>query len=272
MRIAGILMLISVVLLVGCGDDEGAANASSDITVQDAAVQIGQAAVAGDWGAVYDKLHPAQQASVNRDLFVQCRATLTIPQNEVTATQVAHDAQIAPNIFDEDAFMVTLQFAREQYETITDSVHLYTSQDGGYSWYMDQQSMDDFVAGRCDVEPQLASDFALQLANAEIAGDWAAVYDWLHPNQQAVVPRELFLECRSSDTVRATEAAVVGVMTETISVPEVPDQQSYAVTLSLTFPDQEPQNITLHIYEIDTGFAWVLGDESIAAFSTGQCD
>jgi hypothetical protein len=272
MRIAAILMLLSMILVAGCGEDEGAAEAQGSTSVQDVAVQIAQAAVAGDWNAVYAQLHPAQQSAVGQDLFVQCRSTLTIPQDQVTSTFVGLDAQIAPNIFDQDAFAVTLQFAKESYETITDTVHLYTGEDNGYYWYMNQSSMDDFVAGRCDVDPQLASDFALQLANAEIAGDWAAVYDMLHPNQKAVVPRDLFIECRSTDVVRATGAEVVGVFTETISVPEVPDTESYAVTLALTFPDQTVQNMTLHIYEIDTGFAWVLGDESIAAFSAGQCD
>ncbi len=272
MRVAAILMLIAMVLVVGCGEDEGDTDAQGGTDVQDAAVQIGQAAVAGDWNAVYEKLHPSQQSAVSQELFVQCRSTLTIPQDQVTSTFVGLDAQIAPNIFDQDAFAVTLQFAKESYETITDTVHLYTNDEGGFYWYMGQSSMDDFVAGRCDVEPQLATDFALQLANAEIAGDWASVYDWLHPNQKAVVPRELFLECRASDVVRATEAEVVGVFTETITVPEVPDTESYAVTLALTFPDQTVQNVTVHIYEVDGGFAWVLGDESIAAFSSGQCD
>ena len=272
MRIAAVLMLFTMILVVGCGADEADADAEGGTSVQDSAVQLGQAAVAGDWNAVYAQLHPSQQSAVGQELFVQCRSTLTIPQDQVTSTFVGLDAQIAPNIFDQDAFAVTLQFAKESYETITDTVHLYTADDGGYDWYMDQSSMDDFVAGRCDVDPQLASDFALQLADAEIAGDWASVYDMLHPNQKAVVPRDLFIECRTSDGVRATGAEVAGVTTETISVPEVPDTESYAVTLALTFSDQTVQNITLHIYEVDGGFAWVLGDESIAAFSAGQCD
>jgi hypothetical protein len=261
-------------LLMACGEDDAADSAESaggEEGAAELAQALAESAIAGDWGAVYDDLHPAQQAVVNRDLFVSCRATLTAPPYNVSTTQVGHDAMTAPEIFDEDAWAVMLSFQLDGYESLTHTMHIYQDDDAT-SWYMNQTSIDAFRAGRCDVEPQLASDFAVQIAQAEIAGDWATVYDGLHPAQKAVVPRELFLECRASDTVQATNAAAHGVITETFEAPQVPPAESYAVTLALTMPDQSTTYGTLHIFDVEGSFAWVLGEESIGPFSAGQCD
>ncbi|HEX5166986.1 MAG TPA: hypothetical protein VFV93_16385 [Thermomicrobiales bacterium] len=239
--------------------------------VQDLATKILAASIEGNWGAVYDELHPAQQAVVNRDSFVQCRSQITAPPYTVVVTQVGHDTMTAPEIYDRNSWAVLYNLQLEGYETISSRSHVY-DEDGQLSWYMDEPSMDAFRAGGCDVDPKLASSFALTIANAEIAGDWATAYDGLHPYQQAVVPRELFLECRSADHVQVTQVSESGVIMERFAAPEVPETESYAVTLRGLLADQTATYQTYHIFDVGDRFGWVLGDLSIAAFQAGRCD
>jgi hypothetical protein len=267
-----ILAIVSIGLLAACGSDSGGGSSADD--AKSAAKSIAESAVSGDWGAVYDKLYPGQQALVSRDAFVACRSALTPPAYQVSATEANQTAAVAPSVVDENAWVVTLNYQLEGYETLATQLNMHTN-DGKMFWYLSDTSINEFNAGRCDISPQLASQFAVDLANKEIAGDWGGVYDVLHPNQQAVVPRDLFIECRTGDTVHATSATVQGVTLEMISVPEVPDSDSYAVTMELTMQDGSKQTQTIHVYEIDHAtkqFAWVLGALSIAAFQSGQCD
>jgi hypothetical protein len=269
------LLIAAIALTVACGDDGGAQE--SDPTaekmenIEEVATQSLTAAISGDWGAVYDTLHPAQQAVVNRDLFVQCRSQLTAPPYAVTVTQVGHDKMTAPEIYDRNSWAVLYDLHLEGYESISSRSHIY-DEGSQLTWYMDQPNIDAFRAGRCDIDPALASDFAVTIANAEIAGDWATAYDGLHPYQQAVVPRELFLECRATDTVQVTQVAKHGVFMETFGAPEVPETESYAVTLQGTLADQTTTYATYHIFDVDDRFGWVLGELSVAAFTAGRCD
>jgi hypothetical protein len=269
------LLIVALLLTVACGDD-GDAGDSSPTTetmqaVENLATQVLTSSISGDWGAVYDKLHPAQQAVVNRDLFVQCRSQITAPPYTVLVTQVGHDTMTAPEIYDRSSWAALYDLQLEGYETISSRSHIY-DEDGQLSWYMDQASIDKFRAGGCDVDPKLASTFALNIANAEIAGDWATAYDGLHPNQQAVVPRDLFLECRGSDSIQITQATESGVIMERYGAPEVPETESYAVTLRGLLADQTATYDTFHIFDVGDRFGWVLGELSVAAFQAGRCD
>ncbi|HYI16366.1 MAG TPA: hypothetical protein VEX37_13305 [Thermomicrobiales bacterium] len=269
------LLIAAIALTVACGEDEGAT--TSDATpetigqVEEVATRGLTAAISGDWGAVYDDLHPAQQAVVNRDLFVECRSQVAAPPYSILVTQTGHDTMTAPEIYDRSSWAVLFDLQLEGYETISSRMHIYDT-DGQLSWYMGQVSMDAFRAGRCDIEPKLASNFALTIANAEIAGDWATAYDGLHPNQQAVVPRDLFLECRATDSVRPTQVSESGVVMETFGTAEVPETESYAVTLRGVLADQSTIYETFHIFDVGEGFGWVLGELSVAAFQAGRCD
>jgi hypothetical protein len=269
------LLIAAIALTVACGDDgDGtASDATAEIMEQAevVATRALTAAIAGDWSAVYDDLHPAQQAVVNRDLFVQCRAQATAPPYAIAVTQVGHDTMTAPEIYDRNSWAVLYDLQLDGYETVSSRLHIYET-DGQLAWYMDEASIDALRAGRCDIDPKLASDFALTIANAEIAGDWATAYDGLHPYQQAVVPRELFLECRAADAVQVTQAFESGVVVETFGAPQVPETESYAVTLRGVLADQATTYQTYHIFDVGDRFGWVLGDLSVAAFQAGRCD
>ncbi len=269
------LLIAAIALTVACGEDEGANSSDATAEMVDQAAEVATrgltAAISGDWGAVYDDLHPAQQAVVNRDKFVECRSQVTAPPYAITVTQVGHDTMTAPEIYDRSSWAVLYDLQLEGHETISSRVHIY-DEDGQMSWYMDQENMDALRAGRCDIDPKLASNFALTIANAEIAGDWATAYDGLHPYQQAVVPRDLFLECRATDSVQATQVSEYGVVMETFGAPEVPETESYAVTLKGVLADQSTTYGTYHIFDVDDRFGWVLGELSMAAFQAGRCD
>lgn len=265
-----ILLAALFISACGIGDDDSDSAEDSTAAVNEFAVDTVTAAIAAEWDEVYNRLHPGQQAVVNRDLFIACRVQVSIPPYSVAVNQTGHSAMVAPEIFERESWSVEMSLTHEGFEPVATTLNVY-QEESTTSWYLDQASIDAFRAGQCDLEPQLASDFALQIANAEIAGDWAFVYDGLHPNQQQVVPRELFLECRAGALVQPTSASVFGSVTETITVPEVPDTESYAVTLEGQVPNSEPLFFTWHIYDVGDRFAWVLGEESITPFKAGQC-
>jgi len=269
------LLIVAIMVTVACGDDgeAGESNATTETmqAVEELATQVLTSSIGGDWGAVYDKLHPAQQAVVDRNLFMQCRSQVTAPAYAILITQVGHDTMTAPEIYDRSSWAVLYDLQLEGYETISSRSHVY-DEDGQLSWYLDEPNIEAFRAGRCDIDPKLASSFAVSIANAEIAGNWETAYDGLHPNQQSVVPRELFLECRASDSVQVTQVAESGVIMERFSAPEVPETESYAVTLRGTLSDQTAIYQTYHIFDVGDRFGWVLGELSVAAFQAGRCD
>src|SRR3954452_15160152 len=132
-----------VLLLVACSDDNGnSSDSAGEDQVKTFAQEVTTAAITGNWAAVYDRLHPDQQAVVSRDLFTACRAQLTYPLYVASASQVGHDAMSAPQIMDRSAWVVTLNMALDGYETITDALHVYS--EGGLSWYMDDTSIQSF--------------------------------------------------------------------------------------------------------------------------------
>jgi hypothetical protein len=271
MRWFAIMLALSLVIAACGGDDDDDVKSNNAESVGNFAVSVGSQMIAGEWEDVYAELHPDQQAVVTQDQFVACRSQLDSPDYEVTVGQVTQATDAASGVPDPNAWNAALTYQREGYETLAHTILVYHVDDANV-WAMSQDSLSKFQAGGCDVEPLLASQFALSIANAEIAGDWATVYAGLHPNQQAIVPQDLFLECRAADTVQATAAETVGIAIETDAAVEVPETETYAVTLQLTFPDRDPENTTVHIYPVNDAFAWTLGINSMAAFSAGQCD
>lgn len=266
------LMFALVLLAVACGgdDDDSDRNDQTD-DVGEFAVEVGTQMVAGEWTEVYGELHPDQRAVVTQDQFVTCRSTLTSPAYEVTIGEVTPATDPSSGVAIENAWNAALTYQLEGYSTLAHTILVYEV-DGDYYWAMGQPSLTTLQSGGCDIDPLRATQFAVSIGEAEIAGDWTTVYAGLHPNQQAVVPQDLFVECRSADTVQATAVEPVGVTMEEDVAAGIEATDTYAVTLKLSYTDQDPQNVTFHVYPIDGGFAWALGAESVAAFANGECD
>lgn len=116
--------------------------------------------------------------------------------------------------------------------------------------------------------PEAAGEFAADVMDQRSKNQLSRLYDTLHPNQQAVVPRELFESCPVN--IPAVEVEVDEVFEEPWTSPEVPEADTHAVTLKLTSGDSE-QFVTMHVYTVDDEFRWVLNDESMSALTAGEC-
>ena len=103
-----------------------------------------------------------------------------------------------------------------------------------------------------------------------IKGQWARVYDDLHPDHQALFSRDVYVNCRQGDNMPSVDVEVDETYEETISVSRLGEMDTHAVTLELSNED-DAQFITMHVVDVDGEWKWFATEESIAVYEQGEC-
>jgi hypothetical protein len=107
----------------------------------------------------------------------------------------------------------------------------------------------------------------------EYVGDYAAVWDRLHPRHQRLVTREEYEECRRGiDVVGTLETVLIlDVRDEPLTVYGLrPRTASKAVDVRVT-TDESEYNATYHVVSVREDWRWVLTDRAARGFARTDC-
>jgi hypothetical protein len=101
---------------------------------------------AGDYGAAWDELHPAQQAIVERERYIACLAPMDFALSvDIIETQ---DAVIeAPEIAQVPAKSIIVRLTSQS--QVLDRQFFEVLVDGRWRWVMEQPQIDAYRAGVC---------------------------------------------------------------------------------------------------------------------------
>jgi len=105
-------------------------------------------------------------------------------------------------------------------------------------------------------------------------GQWGREWDELHPGQQAVVPREKYVDCANATNVNLTGLSVDVIETydDPMDISGVPEKTSTAVTVKLTTEaSKNAETNTVHEVLVAGEWRWVLNNDAIAAYQAGHC-
>lgn len=99
-------------------------------------------------------------------------------------------------------------------------------------------------------------------------GDTGALWDELHPAQQAIVPRDLYVRC--APAIELTDIKAIRERTETaFQIPGTSERvDAVAVTVEFTVAGTK-QTETFHEVEVDGKWRWLLSEPE--PFSRGEC-
>jgi hypothetical protein len=101
-------------------------------------------------------------------------------------------------------------------------------------------------------------------------GDAGALWDELHPAQQAIVPRDLYIRCASEQSIELSNIKALRERAEpslaidgtNLTVPAT------AVTVEFTFAGTK-QTETFHEVDVEGRWRWVLSDPE--PYTKGEC-
>ncbi len=134
-----ILMLaVGLSLLAGCG--VGSSNSPGD----GAKDQLKFAAT-GKWQRVYQQLHPAQQAAVTQEAFIDCNKDTFITLGEVSIASVQRMTLNVPELGEVKGYEVTLNTVIDGQST--EQVTHQIRKGSECRWVLDQASVDAYRDG-----------------------------------------------------------------------------------------------------------------------------
>jgi len=120
--------------------------------------------------------------------------------------------------------------------------------------------------------------FATTLVRQLDRGNTAAAWTELHPFHQAKVPQRRYVRCERQDPIEGdvTKIQVKDVRDEQWTIPGEDGQaDSKAVTMQVTLalPQQQAQqfDLTVHLFDVDGTWRWVIGDVDYDAYAAGSC-
>lgn len=107
-------------------------------------------------------------------------------------------------------------------------------------------------------------------------GQLGKEWDELHPGQQASVPKEKFISCRSGRSIDISSLEVLETYEEPIDLPGVPEKSSTAVTVKLKgnfglLGTEQETTDTFHEIMHDGAWRWVIPEEDVKAYERGAC-
>jgi len=141
MRWSWLLLVVCLpLMLAACGGD-------SDDTASDAAEHLYEEFLAGNYGAAWDSLHPAQQRIVARDTFINCQAGISIPWTRVQILREHDEIWDAPEVGQVTTRAVEAQLMGDQ-DITQGTLHL-VQVDGEWRWFLDESSVRAFKQGDC---------------------------------------------------------------------------------------------------------------------------
>jgi hypothetical protein len=120
--------------------------------------------------------------------------------------------------------------------------------------------------------------FATTLVRQLDRGDIGAAWEELHPLHQARIPRGRYVSCEQRDPIEGdvTGIQITDVRDEAWTIPGQDGQaDSKAVTMQLTLslPEQQAErfDLTVHLFDVDDTWRWVIGDVDYDAYAAGSC-
>jgi len=120
-----------------------------------------------------------------------------------------------------------------------------------------------------------AEAFWTRLLPAQGRGEWAAIWDTLHPAHQAVVTKERFVSCSDLNKwTGTTEMKVLSTREELFGPPEAglqPPTLTTALTIQASFDGDAPELLTDHAWNLGGRWRWALHQPSYEAFRKGVC-
>jgi hypothetical protein len=135
-----------------------------------------------------------------------------------------------------------------------------------------------FLVGACGGgDKDSAGDALRKLTDYADKGQWGRMWDTLHPDQQKLVPRELFTECRSKtfNGARFRDVKVIETYEEDTDLPGVSQHvSSTAVTYEAKIgrgDNPSASRQTSHQYRVGDTWRWALTQREITAYQKGQC-
>ena len=136
-------LILILLPLVGCGgDDEDTSDGAGDTAAEQFEMFFD-----GQFGRVWDQLHPAHQEVVPRDLYVECSSQQTFPDMEIGVEEVYEETMDVARVGPIDTMAVTLNFTNNgNSQTITEQL---VEVDGEWRWILEEEALAAFEAGEC---------------------------------------------------------------------------------------------------------------------------
>lgn len=115
-----------------------------------------------------------------------------------------------------------------------------------------------------------AEDFAVDLVETMMRGQWGRAWESLHPAHQAIASRDAYIDCRQGDSIASFEVAVDDVFEESVNVQGIGELDTTAITLELS-NDNAETFLTMHAVEVEDDWVWFMKAEDIASYEAGEC-
>lgn len=121
--------------------------------------------------------------------------------------------------------------------------------------------------------PEAAVEQVLEMVHKQ---QWAREWESLHPDQQAMVPRDKFVSCsKAADDVRIGSVTVLEVHDKEVPIPGTSSSAATkAVTAEYEVVDGARTTSfvdTFYLFDVDGRWRWVLSTGSVEAYQAGSC-
>jgi hypothetical protein len=130
------------------------------------------------------------------------------------------------------------------------------------------------VACRGDVDTGDAEEAVRLRLEQDSRGEYAEVWQTLHPTHQAIVSQDKFVECgretrlqqqRSVETI-----AILGARQQTKDLPEIGHVEVVTVEVELR-NGEDSRRPTYDVVDVDSSWRWVMSDAALRAFAADTC-
>lgn len=124
--------------------------------------------------------------------------------------------------------------------------------------------------GGDDGASQSVKDRIIELSTS----NYAAAWDALHPAQQRVVPKDLFIRCGTDAEAKKTpdvdEVEVLSSKKVKKDIPWVGDVDATEVKIRMT-QGEDSREVFYDVVKVDGTWRWTLTNRSLSAFEAGNC-
>jgi hypothetical protein len=103
---------------------------------------------------------------------------------------------------------------------------------------------------------------------------WGREWDELNPGQQAIVPREKYVDCASATNANLTGLSIDVIETydDPMDIIGVPEKTSTAVTIKMTTDAiKNAETTTVHEVLVAGEWRWILSNDAMSEFQAGNC-
>lgn len=129
-------------------------------------------------------------------------------------------------------------------------------------------------ACRGDQDTRDAEDAVRLRLEQDSRGEYAEVWQTLHPAHQAIVTQEKFIECgRELALVRDTTIDSIEILNarqQTRDVPEIGEVEVVTVEAELRTGENSRRPM-FDVIEVDDTWRWVMSEAALRAFGAGTC-